>query len=166
MNARGKRLLAAWAFMAALLTGCSAPQATLDLITAARKGLAVAQEAEAQQHQQVLGQLRANVGSLDAAFDADVRLVVAGGIESLGGEPVTLSAEWVISARKGYAAARDAIADQMSSAESAHLIRQDNLQASDEALEMASQLIVQHSLFGQRVRQALLNAQQELSHGR
>jgi len=37
--------------------------------------------------------------------------------------------------------------------------------AADEALEMASQLIVQHSWLEQQVKQALINFQREIAHG-
>jgi len=165
MNARVRRLLVALAVLSACMSGCAAPQAAVDLIAVAREGLTGAKEAEDQQHACLMANLQAKIGALDAAFDADVRLAEAGGIQTADGEPVTLSSQWVISARKGYSAARGAIAEQMQSAEAVHFIRQDNLQAADEALHMAEQLIIEHSLLGQRIRQALAKAKEELTDG-
>ncbi len=68
----------------------------------------------------------------------------------------------MISARKGYAAARDLLAEQLRSNESAHATRLDNLQAADESLEMATQLIIQQSAIADRVRMQLLEAQKKL----
>ena len=165
MNARVRRLLVALAVLSACLNGCAAPQAAVDLIAVAREGLTGAKEAENQQHEYLMANLQAKIGALDAAFDADVRLAAAGGIQTADGERVTLSSQWVISARKGYSAARGAIAEQMQSAQAVHFVRQDNLQAADEALEMAGQLIVEHSLLGRRIRQALAKAKEELTDG-
>ncbi len=166
MNARGRRLLVALAFLTALLNGCVAPQAALDLILVAREGLTGAQAAETRQHEQLMADLAVRIDALDVAFDADVRLVEAGGIKTADGEPVALSSQWVISARKGYSAARGAVAGQMQAAQAAHFTRQDNLRAADEALDMASQLIIERSLLGQRIRQAMANVKKELTDGK
>lgn len=156
-------LLCGWLCLSAV--GCTAPQATLDLITVARKGLTDAQEAQARQHAAFLGRVQTQMGSLDVAFDADVKLIAAGGIQDEAGQPLSLTPEWVISARKGYAVARDALADEMRAASAAHAVHQDNLWAADEALEMASQLIVQQWAVSDRIRQALINMQRKIVHG-
>ncbi len=163
MNIRTSRfvVLAASALLA-MLTGCSAPTATLDLITVARKGLTLAKQAQIDQHTELANRLESQTASLDTAFDADVRLVAAGQIKNSDGKPVALTPEWVISARKGYAAARDLLAKQARSAEAAHATRLDNLNAADEALDMATQLIVQQWAITNRIRQELINVQRRL----
>jgi len=142
-----------------LLSGCAAPTATLDLIGVARKGLQGVRADEEAQHAQTLKRMEAQAAALDAAFDADVRLVAAGQIRNPEGEPVSLTPEWVISARAGYAAARNLLQDQLLSLERTHQVRQDNLAATDESLEMASQLIVQNWNVAQRIKQHLLEVQ-------
>ena len=103
---------------------------------------------------------------MDVAFDADVKLVGAGKIEDASGQPVELTPQWVISARKGYAAARDLIGEKIRLAEALHATRMDNVRAADEALEMASQLVVQQSNLGLRIKQQLIAIQRRLVHGR
>ena len=151
---------------AILLVGCGAPSATLDLITVARQGLASAQEAEIQHHEALLSQYGSQQAALDAAFDADVRLVAAGGIQNADGETVELTPEWIISARKGYAAARDMVGQNIRSTEAAHAVRIDNLRVADESLEMASQIIVQQSNLTERIKQQLIGIQRRFIDGR
>jgi len=146
------------------LAGCAAPSATLDLITVARKGIASARESQAAQHAEIIERLKAQTAALDSAFDADVRLAAAGQITKPDGRPVELSVDWIISARKGYVAARDLLAEQIRSAEVAHVARQDNLKAADEALEMASQLTVQQWNIAERIKQHLMAVQRRLVH--
>ena len=165
MNARSRWTAAACAALAVAAAGCKAPQATLDLITVARKGLAGAQEAEAQHRAAAAERFAAQAGSLDAAFDADVRLAAAGEIQGPDGKPTGLTAEWVISARKGYAAARDLIGNEARAAELASLARTDNLKAADEALDRAAELILQQAELTGRARQTLLDFHRRLSHG-
>lgn len=143
--------------------GCQSQSASLELITVARRGLAMAQEAEAALHARQVKQLEVQAASLDAAFDADVKLLAAGQVRDAQGKPLSLTPEWVISARKGYAAARDVVGRQARDGDSAHATRVDNLQASDEALEMASQIILQQMALGQTIRQQLLEAQRKLA---
>ena len=143
--------------------GCQSQSASLELVTVARRGLAMAKDAEAAQHAAQVQQWQAQAGALDAAFDADVKLVAAGQVRDAQGQPLPLSPEWVISARKGYSAARSLVEQQVRQGESAHTTRADNLQASDEALEMASQLILQEMAVGNAVRQQLLDAQRKLA---
>ncbi len=162
----GTKVVTHWTIFLAFLGGCSAPVATLDLITVARKALTQSQEEEKMSHADLLQQLKGQTAALDQAFDADVKLVAAGQIKDASGKPIEMTPEWIISARKGYAAARDLISKQGRSAESAHLVRLDNLKAADEALEMASQLIVQQLSIKDRVKQHLINVQRSLIHGR
>ena len=166
-NRRWRNPLLRAAALAAIATlaGCSAPAATLDLITVARRGLADARQAQAAQHDEIVKHLTDRNGELDAAFDADVRLAAAGALKDASGKPIALTAEWVISARKGYAVGKGALSDQLRQAQAAHLARTDNLQAADDALDMAASLIVQQYSLLQRVSQHLLTLQRSLSHG-
>ena len=168
MNTRHKELatLLASGITLVALAGCSAPTATLDLITVARKGLSMARQAEVEHQSELAQYLNGQVASLDAAFDADVRLAAAGQLKNPQGNPLTLTPEWVISARKGYAAARDLVGSQTRSADALHATRMDNLRAADEALDMASQLIVQQWQLTDRVRQELINVQRRLINGK
>lgn len=150
----------------AMLAGCSPPAATLDLITVARQGLTQAQQAQAAQQELLLKEMTGRQESLDAAFDADVRLVESGQIKDADGKPVALSSQWIISARRGYIAARDALAQQKQEFIQVHAQRMDNLLAAQEALDMASQLIVQQQNISIRLQQQLLNAQRTLSNGK
>ena len=162
MNTPGKITILLLA--AAVITGCSAPTATLDLITFARKGIDSAAQEEARMHQEVVRGIKAQVAALDSAFDADVRRVTAGQIQNAEGEIVELSPEWVISARKGYIAVRDLLTNEVQSAHAGHLQRQDNLKATDEALEMASELIVRQWNVGEQIQRHLMNIQRKLIH--
>jgi len=166
MRTRHKVLLALVVAAAGALAGCSAPTATLDLITVARKGISMAKQGEVEQHAEVVKALATQLASLDTAFDADVRLVAAGQVADTQGKPLGLTAEWVISARRGYTTARDMLTGQVQATEASHTTRLDNLKAADEALDMASQLIVQQWAVTNRVRQELINIQRSLSHGR
>jgi hypothetical protein len=94
-----------------------------DLITQARRGVALAATAQ-DQHAQAAHQLaQLRRARLDEAFDADVR------------EQVTLDAEWVIEARAAYAAALDAFAKQNAATSANDAAAHENLQAVDAALE-------------------------------
>lgn len=158
------RMLGLVLVSAIVLTGCSAPTATLDLITVARKGISSAADEEVHQHAEIVKRLEAQMFALDSAFDADVRLAAAGQIKDAEGAAVELSPEWVISARKGYIAARDLLSKQIQSSQMAHANRRDNLKAADEALDMASQLIVRQWNVAERIRQHLLNVQRRSVH--
>ncbi len=145
---------------ALLCAGC-AETAAVNLISVAREGIADARGAQQDQHEELMTRLAGQKESLDEAFDSDVRLVAAGGITDADGEPVELTPEWVISARAGYAAARDVVAAEMLSAELAHAARLDNLAAADEALEMATDLLLRQAGLTEPVRVKLLD-----KHGR
>ncbi|MDY6913157.1 MAG: hypothetical protein SVT52_01680, partial [Planctomycetota bacterium] len=94
------------------------------------------------------------------------KLVGAGKIENASGQPVELTPQWVISARKGYTAAHNLIGEKIRLTEAVHATRLDNIRAADEALEMASQLVVQQSSLGRRIKQQLITIQRRLVHGR
>jgi hypothetical protein len=147
--------------MMAGLTGCTSPPATLELVGVAQKALADARTYQAQRHQEAMGNLVSLASSLDAAFDADVRLAAAGGIVSPDGKSVALSPEWVISARKGYAAGRDALASQRQKMDSGHAQQLDNLSAASEALDLAKALIIQSSFLNEQARQILMSLQRK-----
>lgn len=165
MSALARRcLLLLPLFAAAFEAGCATQSASLELITVARRGLSMAQDAQVQQHAQQVGQLSAQSAALDAAFDADVKLVAAGQLKTAQGQAISLSPEWIISARKGYAASRDQVAEQLRQADSANATRLDNLRAADEALDMATQLILQQTNLGSSVIGQLMGAQQKLAN--
>ena len=163
--AAGTRMLTYLGIVAVLLGGCSGPTATLDLITVARKALTSAQQQQEACHAELMSHFDKQTMALDQAFDADVRFVAAGQVKDASGNPVALTSQWVISARKGYAAARDILAEEKRSAEAAHLVRLDNLRAADEAMEMASQLTIQQWSVTQSIKQHLISAQRRLIHG-
>ncbi len=162
MIAGGKLLSAI--LLAASVAGCASPPAAVELITAARKGIRLARENEAALRTQSVMAMAYRMAVLDAAFDADVRQVAAGQVRKADGSAVALSPEWIISARKGYSAARGLLEGQARTAEAAHLTRLDNLKATDESLEMASQLIARQWRISEQMRQHVLNIQRSLIH--
>ena len=168
MERRTKTLMsfALAAFALSFVDGCAAPSATLELVTVARRAITDAKSVQASQHDELLRQMESQQAALDAAFDADVTAAAAGALKDASGQPVPLSADWVISARKGYALARDALAHQMRSAEAAHRVNQDNLAAADEALDLAGQLIVAQWNVTERIKTQLIAAQRRLTYGR
>ncbi len=139
-----------------LVSGCRAPTGTLELIAVGRKGLTSAEQSRQQHQSQLLKFHKAQLAALDSAFDNDVRLVAAGQLKTLSDQPVAFDAQWVISARKGYAAARSIMSEQMRSAQAAGAIEKDNIRAADEALEMAAQLTVLQWNVGERIKQQFL----------
>ncbi len=147
-------------------SGCGAPPATLELVSVAQKAISDASAYERDRHAETLSRLDGQSASLDAAFDADVKLIAAGGITDSTGKPIPLTAEWVISARKGYAAARDALARQRRRNQASHATHQDNLSAAVEALDLARMLIIQHSTLTGRARQFVMSLQRRFTNGR
>jgi hypothetical protein len=143
------------AVLPAMLAGCGAPTATLDLISVARRGLVDAREAELQRSEEMTRRVETQMDALGDAFDTDVRLVSAGEVTGADGKPVELSADWVISARKGYAAAQRMLLQQALADQADHLQRLDNLSAADEALQMAGGLIIRQAAVSQRARNVL-----------
>ncbi len=142
--------------IAGLLGGCTAAPANLELISVARVGLAQAASFQQAQQQALDAGFDAQQQALDAGFDADVRRVAAGELRRPDGSGVELSAEWVISARRGYAAARDALADARRQNQAQAVLAADNLAAADEALHLAAGLILQQHRLSQHLRRALL----------
>jgi hypothetical protein len=138
-----------WQFAVSLLllfslgasAGCSTDAAAIQLIQTGRDGLHLAQQSQREQHQIIAAYLDSQRSALDAAFDADVRLAAAGQIKRPDGSAVEMTPQWVIDARKGYAAARDALADQARLQQTAHDAAMDNIAAADEALTLAEQLL-------------------------
>ena len=160
-------LLAALAIIPAIFAmGCSPPAASLDLITVARQGIAMARQSQQEQNEIIIKQLAAQQAALDAAFDADVRLAASGQIKDAAGKEIGLSSDWVISARKGYIAARDVLSNQIQQSQAATAVRIDNLHASDEALDMASQLIIQQQGLAIKLEQQLINMQRKLANAK
>ena len=143
-----------------LAGGCDGP-AALELLGVARQAVAQARTELRADHDERVALVKFQCRSLDTAFDADVRLVAAGGIVSADGKPVMLSPEWVISARQGYGAAREALVDQLLAMEANHAARQDNLLAADEAIDRAGRLMLQWSLLSDSVQNMLIHAQEE-----
>jgi hypothetical protein len=164
-TARRLGLLAALAVLT-IAAGCGAPPATLELISVGQEALAEASEYHSAQHASALEQLARTQSALDAAFDADAGLVEAGKITDPSGKPVPLTADWVISARKGYAAGREALAEQRRRLEAAHATHLDNLAAASEALELAKRLIIQHSSLAARAHQFVMSLQRRSSNDR
>jgi hypothetical protein len=149
------------AAMLAMVVGCGDP-AALELLTVARQAVAEARSDLAIDRDEYHARMALQFRMLDSAFDADVRLVGAGGITSAEGTPATLNPEWIISARKGYAVARDATVQQMLVAEANYAIRQDNLLAADEAIDQAGRLMLKWSLLSDDIQRTLIQSQEEL----
>ena len=117
------KLLITCALSLAPLACAPVLDAQSELITQARRGVALAATAHDQHAQaaQQLAQLRR--ARIDEAFDADVL------------EQATLDADWVIEARAAYAAALDAFAKQSAASSAGDAAVRENLQAIDAALE-------------------------------
>ena len=143
----------------AALSGCQTPTATMDLIALGRQGLHGAKKSELDAHSERLRLHRKQLEALDTAFDTDVRLAAAGQIKDTEGELVKLSPEWIIAARKGYSAVRDVLSKNLRETEKSHAVQLDNLQAADEALKMAADLILLQWSVSERVRQQFQSLQ-------
>jgi hypothetical protein len=140
-----------------LLSGCSSPTATVQLIDIGLAGLDAARTAQQQQHDQLTQHLDRQLTALDSAFDTDVKLVAAGQLKTPDGQPVDLTAEWVIQARRGYAAARSLVQQQRRHEQQAHASELDNLRAAEEALRMARTLSVMQWNVAERFKQTFLS---------
>ncbi len=162
---RHVRRMSAVSALAFVLGGCGAGPAALDLIAEARKGLDMARQAQQAQHERIVAQTKAQAAALDEAFDRDVRMAEAGQITDTAGQPVEFTAEWVISARRGYAAARDMLHEQLARQRAAHAADADNLDAADKALEMAAELIVYRSSLTGRLKRHLLDIYGRMTDG-
>jgi hypothetical protein len=150
--------------LCAILAGCSGPPAALDLIAAGRMALDEARQAELAGQVEQTERLGAHVAALDAAFDADVRLAETGALVGPDGAPIVLDGQWVIDARRGYAVALRAMYDARRDADQAHATRLDNLQAGDDALQMAEELITRDMNLREPIRQRLLALQRRWTH--
>ncbi|MBN1555673.1 MAG: hypothetical protein JXA11_13090 [Phycisphaerae bacterium] len=150
-----------------ILPGCATPTATVELIGVAKKTLASASQVRQNSHERIVQQYQAQQKALDAAFDADVRLVAAGELKNADGEPIPLSADWIVAARKGYSAARDLLSEQIQTEQAAHTVEQDNLAAAAEALRMAEELTILQWNVSERIKQQFLKLtkQKEADHG-
>ena len=122
----------------------------VDLIGVAKKSLASAATAQQQSHDLIVRQYQAQQSALDTAFDADVRLAAAGGLKNAKGEPITLSADWIISARKGYTAARELLAEQIRQEQETHAVE----------LDMAKELTILQWNVGEQIKQKFLKMSQ------
>lgn len=150
--------------IAICLAGCGTDAAAVELIGAAQLGLNSATEGEKAHHARWQEQIDAQRAALAAAFDADVRLAASGQIPGADGQPVELSPEWVISARKGYAAALGMLAEQDRQATAAHATRMDNLAAAGECLQMARELLLRRAELTGRVRGILERIERRWTH--
>jgi hypothetical protein len=115
-----------WMVAVVLLGGCGPyAGAQIELITQARRGLAVTTEYQASQRE-VMAQLAAlRRQRLDEAFDGDV-------VERAGGEGLT--PQWVIDHRKAYATALDAYGAERAASDEFARQAQRNIEAIDAAL--------------------------------
>ena len=115
-----------FALICLLIPGCQQfTQTQLDLVTQARRGIA----SVAIRHDESADVAHLRRQQLDGAFDADVRAQQA------------LSADWIIEARKAYAAAIDAYAKQQAAATAAREQDKRNLAAADAALAKLQSLL-------------------------
>ncbi len=151
------------AAMAIGAAGCGGPDSTLDLLTVAQQGLHLAQEQQIQQHSRIVQHMQNNLIALDSAFDADVKLAAAGQIVGPDGQPVRLTADWVISARKGYTAARGMLTGQIQTTQASHAQSLANLQAAEDALQMAAELTVRRWQVAEQVKQHVLQTHRSLT---
>src|SRR5688500_15727577 len=110
----------------ALLAGCAPyTRVQIGLAEQARRGVAMWQQREAERGSVVRAEFAQRRAELARAFDDDVR-------ERPAGE---LSPQWVIEARKAYAAGLDVIARAESSAVAANETARRNAEATDQALQ-------------------------------
>lgn len=146
-------------WLIASIGGCSSPLAAGDLIAEARKALSDARQAQLDQHEQIVSGLRVQSNRLDDAFDTDVKLAEQGLLKDADGKSIPLTSDWIISARKGYAAAQHVLSDELRKADSQNAVRTDNLAAADEALDMAGRLIIQQADLSEQIKQRLSDFQ-------
>lgn len=125
-----RRNIAAACGFALFCFGCTNyTQVQMDLVTQARRGIAVTAQSQ-QNHSLASAELaRMRRQRLDDAFDADV---VDRGAD--------LDADWVIEARKAYAAVLDAYAKERAATTQAEAAARRNLRDIDEALARVQSL--------------------------
>lgn len=141
-----KRLALTACGLATLSVGCSNyTQVQLDLVTQARRGVAIAVQSQ-QNHSLASAELaRIRRQRLDDAFDADV-------ID----QGADIQAEWVIEARKAYAAVLDAYAKERTATTQAEAAARRNLRDVDEALARVQSLQAVQLKLGRPVEDFLL----------
>ena len=142
--------------------GCTTHTATLELIAVGQEALTLAKEDRIAQHAELMASLGRQKAALDTAFDEDIRFAADGKIKGPSGQVVELTPQWVISARKGYIAARDLVTRQIYT--SVHAIKLDNLEVAREALSMASELIIRQAALTDQLKTHLLKAYRRLSN--
>lgn len=143
-----------------LCSGCATPTATTELIAQGMKGLEMARDAREQSYAIETKMYQQQLASLDAAFDADVKLIAAGGLTDKDGKAVEMTSDWVISARKGYSTAAGVIGKAMIQSHQAYATDLDNIAAANEALQLANELVVLQWNVGERFKQQFLQLQQ------
>lgn len=143
-----------------LFCGCATPTATTELITQGIKGLQMARTAREQSYEIETKMYQQQLAALETAFDADVKLVSTGSLKDADGKPVEMTADWVISARKGYSAAVSAISTHVVKAQQVYATDLDNIAAANEALQLANELVVLQWNVGERFKQQFLQLQQ------
>jgi len=141
--------------------GCTTPTATTELISQGIKGLELARSAREQSYTIETKMYQQQLASLNTAFDADVSLVSAGGLKDKDGKAVEMTAEWIISARKGYSAAVDSINEKMVKAQQVYSTDLDNITAANEALQLANELVVMQWNVAEKFKEQFLKLQQE-----
>jgi hypothetical protein len=121
------RLQVALVSASAFVSGCATfTRAEIDLVTQARRGVALVAQQDDQRDRAVGELTRLRREKLDEAFDADIR-------ERATQE--TLDPEWVIEARRAYAVAIDAYAKAQAANERAAVVRKQNLATINAALD-------------------------------
>ena len=117
--------------------GCSSYTASqAALVQQARKGVAVWASRETARDEEVRKAYDLKRAALDSAFDADARQRAA---SNAGGS--ALDADWVIEARRGYAAGLSALAQAQSAALAANDAARRDAAATDAALEKLEWLL-------------------------
>ena len=104
--------------------GCSSYTATqMRLVEQARKGVAIWQTRETAKDDEVRSAYAAKRKALDQAFDADIQ------------QRQTLTAQWVVEARKAYAVGLNALAQNEATALANNDAAKRDVAATDEALQ-------------------------------
>jgi hypothetical protein len=120
--------------------GCSSYTASqAALAQQARKGVAVWVSRETARDEEVRRSYDLKRAALDSAFDADARQRAGAGGAGAGGS--ALDADWVIEARRGYAAGLNALAQAQSAALAANEAARRDAAATDAALEKLEWLL-------------------------
>jgi len=148
-----KRLISLSVVMLSLLVGCSAGPATLDLIAVGEAGLIEAKTIQTDTHQELMDGYTQQQKSLNTAFEQDIKAAFNGQtIDPQTGKPLVPTADWIISTQKVTALAANIIANEKVKLQNAYNIRQDNLRASLEALQMARALTLQTYNLGAKAK--------------